>query len=75
MSGIGIWIMQGLAPEADVSCFVQPSQESSAAVEMRAGKRLVTLLNLQCRITNNALDKASWSKVAFGALASFLLGK
>jgi hypothetical protein len=78
VDGIGIWITQGSAPEDDVSCFVQPSQESIDAIESisgQAGKRLVALLNPQWRIADDALDKASKSEGAFGALASFLGGK
>jgi hypothetical protein len=78
VDGIGIWITQGSVPEDDVSCFVQPSQESIDAIESisgQAGKRLVALLNPQWRIADDALDKASKGEGAFGALASFLGGK
>ena len=78
MDGIGLWITQGSSPEDDVSCFVQPSQETVDAIESisnQAGKRLVTLLNPQWRITDDALDSASRSEGVFGNLASFLGGK
>lgn len=78
VDGIGLWITQGASPEDDVSCFVQPSQETIDAIESisdQAGKRLVTLLNPQWRIIDDALDKASRSEGVFGNLASFLGGK
>jgi hypothetical protein len=78
VDGIGLWITQGASPEEDVSCFVQPTQETVDAVESiskQAGGRLVTLMNPQWRITDDALDKASRSEGVFGNLASFLGGK
>jgi hypothetical protein len=73
-----LWITQGAAPKDDVSCFVQPSQETIDAIESiskQAGGRLVALLNPQWRIIDDALDQASRSEGAFGKLASFLGGK
>ena len=78
MDGVGLWITQGASPKDDVSCFVQPSQETIDAIESisnQAGSRLVTLMNPQWRITDDALDKASRSEGVFGNLASFLGGK
>ncbi|KAG7337979.1 DUF1995 domain containing protein [Nitzschia inconspicua] len=78
VDGIGLWITQGASPKDDVSCFVQPSQETVSAIESisnQAGSRLVALLNPQWRIVDDALDKASRSEGAFGKFASFLGGK
>lgn len=78
VDGIGLWITQGASPQDDVSCFVQPSQETVDAIESisnQAGNRLVALLNPQWRITDDALDTASRSEGVFGNLASFLGGK
>lgn len=78
VDGIGLWITQGASPEDDVSCFVQPSQETIEAIESisgQAGNRLVALLNPQWRIADDALDSASRSEGVLGNLASFLGGK
>lgn len=78
VDGIGLWITQGASPKDDVSCFVQPSQETVPAIEslsQQAGSRLVALLNPQWRIVDDALDKASRGEGALGKLASFLGGK
>lgn len=78
VDGIGVWITQGASPEDDVSCFVQPSQETIDPIEGisgQAGKRLVALLNPQWRIADDALDSASKGNGLFGNLASFLGGK
>jgi hypothetical protein len=78
VDGIGVWITQGSQPEDDVSCFLQPTQETIDAIDsisQQAGKRLVTIINPQWRITDDALDNASRSEGAWGNLASFLGGK
>jgi hypothetical protein len=78
VDGIGLWLTQGASPQDDVSCFVQPTQETIDAIENisnQAGGRLVALLNPQWRITDDALDTASRSEGLFGNLASFLGGK
>ena len=78
VDGIGVWITQGASPQDDVSCFVQPSQETVSAIEgisKQAGTRLVTLLNPQWRVVDDALDSASRSDSVFGKFASFLGGK
>jgi len=78
VDGIGVWITQGASPEDDVSCFVQPSQETVDAIDSissQAGKRLVALLNPQWRIADDALDSASRSDGVLGSIASFLGGK
>eukprot|EP00980_Cylindrotheca_fusiformis_P012317 scaffold3015_cov122-Cylindrotheca_fusiformis.AAC.12 len=78
VDGIGVWITQGSQPEDDVSCFVQPSQETVDAIEsisQQAGKRLVSIMNPQWRITDDALDSASRSEGVWGNFASFLGGK
>lgn len=78
VDGIGLWLTQGSSPDDDVSCFVQPSQETVGAIESisgQAGDRLVSLVNPQWRITDDALDKASRSEGALGTIASFLGGK
>lgn len=78
VDGIGVWITQGASPADDVSCFVQPSQETVDAIDgisSQAGKRLVALMNPQWRIADDALDSASRSDGVFGNIASFLGGK
>jgi hypothetical protein len=75
VDGIGVWITQGSTPNEDVSCFVQPSQETVDAIETisrQAGGRLVALLNPQWRIADDALDSVSRSDSLFGNIASFL---
>lgn len=78
VDGIGLWLAQGATPKNDVSCFVQPSQETVSSIEsisQQAGDRLVTLMNPQWRITDDALDSASRSEGVLGTFASFLGGK
>ena len=78
VDGIGLWLTQGATAKDDVSCFVQPSQETVDAIEAisnQAGSRLVALLNPQWRIIDDALDSVSRSEGAFGMFASFLGGK
>lgn len=78
VDGIGLWLTQGATPKDDVSCFVQPSQETVDVIETiasQAGDRLVALVNPQWRVVDDALDKASRSEGAFGRFASFLGGK
>jgi hypothetical protein len=78
VDGIGLWLTQGATPKDDVSCFVQPSQETVDGIEAissQAGERLVALLNPQWRVVDDALDKASRSEGALGRFASFLGGK
>jgi hypothetical protein len=76
--GIGLWMTQGTTPSEDLSCFVQPSQETIEAIEsisQQAGERLVALLNPQWRNVDDALDAASKEGGFFGNFASFLGGK
>ena len=78
VDGIGLWMTQSNMPKDDISCFVQPSQETIPAVEQlsnTAGDRLVCLINPQWRITDDALDSASRQDGVFGSIASFLGGK
>jgi hypothetical protein len=78
VDGIGLWLTQGASAQDDVSCFVQPSQETIDAIESisnQAGGRLVALLNPQWRIIDDALDTASRGEGLFGNMASFLGGK
>lgn len=78
VDGVGLWITQGAAPSDDVSCFVQPSQETIDGIERissQAGERMVALINPQWRIVDDALDAASKKDGMFGQLASFLGGK
>ena len=78
VDGIGLWMSQNASPAEDVSCFVQPTQETMDAMESissQAGTRLVCLLNPQWRNVNDALDTASQESGFLGSLASFLGGK
>jgi len=78
VDGVGLWMTENQSPADDVSCFVQPTQETVDAVEKiskQAGDRLVVLLNPQWRNIDDALDTASKSDGVFAGLASFLGGK
>ncbi len=78
VDGVGLWITQGTTASDDISCFVQPSQETIDGIEAissQAGERMVALINPQWRIVDDALDSASKQGGVFGNLASFLGGK
>lgn len=78
VDGISLFVTQGTTPEDDVSCFLQPTQETIDAVENisgQAGKRLVALVNPQWRFVDDALDNASKKEGPLGNFASFLGGK
>jgi len=79
VDGVGLWLTQGATASDDVSCFVQPNQETIDGIESiskQAGSdRLVVLINPQWRIVDDALDVASKSGGIFGQVASFLGGK
>lgn len=78
VDGVGLWLTQGAAASDDVSCFVQPSQETISGIESissQAGERMVALINPQWRIVDDALDAASKKEGIFGQVASFLGGK
>ena len=78
VDGIGLWMSQSQNPADDISCFVQPSQETIGAVESisgQAGDRLVMLMNPQWRNVDDALDAASKKGGILGGFASFLGGK
>mmetsp|Transcript_21062 Transcript_21062/g.23924 ORF Transcript_21062/g.23924 Transcript_21062/m.23924 type:complete len:365 (+) Transcript_21062:131-1225(+) len=78
VDGVGLWMSQNNDPKDDVSCFVQPLQETVDVIESisnQAGKRTVVLVNPQWRNVDDALDSASKSGGVFGTLASFLGGK
>lgn len=79
VDGVGLWMTRAARPEDDVSCFVQPSQETIESIESiskQAGdNRLVALLNPQWRTVDDALDTASRQDTLFGTFASFLGGK
>ena len=78
VDGVGLWVTQGATAADDVSCFVQPSQETIDGIERissQAGERMVALINPQWRIVDDALDAASKKEGIFGQFASFLGGK
>lgn len=78
VDGVGVIMTQSRSPKDDVSCFVQPTQETIDAVESisgQAGERLVAIMNPQWRQVDDALDVASKGDNLFGNLASFLGGK
>jgi Domain of unknown function (DUF1995) len=78
VDGIGLWIAQGISAQDDISCFVQPTQETISRIEQlskEAGGRLVALVNPQWRTADDALDAASRQDSFLGTLASFLGGK
>jgi len=78
VDGVGLWMTQSNNPADDISCFVQPLQETVDAIEnisKQAGERLVVLMNPQWRNVDDALDSASREEGIFGSLASFLGGK
>ena len=78
VDGIGLWMSQSQNPSDDISCFVQPSQETIDSVDSiskQAGDRLVVLMNPQWRNVDDALDAASKKGGVIGGFASFLGGK
>eukprot|EP00537_Pseudo-nitzschia_pungens_P009919 CAMPEP_0172385078 /NCGR_PEP_ID=MMETSP1061-20121228/2755_1 /TAXON_ID=37318 /ORGANISM="Pseudo-nitzschia pungens, Strain cf. pungens" /LENGTH=349 /DNA_ID=CAMNT_0013113925 /DNA_START=61 /DNA_END=1110 /DNA_ORIENTATION=- len=78
VDGVGLWLTQGASASDDVSCFVQPSQETIDGIDRissQAGERMVALINPQWRIVDDALDAASKKDGIFGQFASFLGGK
>lgn len=78
VDGVGLWMTQSVSAKDDVSCFVQPSQETIEAIESiaaQAGDRLVALVNPQWRNVDDALDSASRESGFMGQFASFLGGK
>lgn len=78
VDGIGLWLTQGATASDDVSCFVQPSQETIDGIERissQAGERVVAIMNPQWRIVDDALDSVSREESFLGAFASFLGGK
>jgi len=79
VDGVGLWMTQGATAADDVSCFVQPNQETIEGIEFitnQAGPdRVVVLMNPQWRIVDDALDSASKSGGVLGQFASFLGGK
>lgn len=78
VDGIGLLVTENQSPADDISCFVQPSQETISVIESfskQAGDRLVTLVNPQWREVDDALDTYSKQSGVFGNLASFLGGK
>jgi hypothetical protein len=78
VDGVGLLMTQQNDPKDDISCFVQPLQETVGAIETiseQAGDRLCVLMNPQWRNVDDALDSASKEEGLFGSLASFLGGK
>jgi len=78
VDGVGLWMTQSNDPKDDISCFVQPLQETVGSIETiskQAGERLVVLMNPQWRNVDDALDSASKNEGVFGSIASFLGGK
>jgi|EP01083_Nonionella_stella_P028326 hypothetical protein len=78
VDGVGLWMTQSNDPKDDISCFVQPLQETVSSIETiskQAGERLVVLMNPQWRSVDDALDSASREEGIFGSIASFLGGK
>lgn len=78
VDGVGLWLTQGATASDDVSCFVQPSQETIDGIDgisSQAGERMVAMINPQWRIVDDALDTYSKQEGLFGQVASFLGGK
>ena len=78
VDGVGLWMTQATQSRDDVSCFVQPTQETVDSIETianQAGDRLVALLNPQWRTVDDALDTVSREDSFFGNFANFLGGK
>lgn len=78
VDGIGLWVTENVNPKDDVSCFVQPTQETIDVIEQlsaQAKERLVLLINPQWRSVDDALDATSKTDGFFGKLASSLGGK
>ena len=79
VDGVGLFMTRAARAQDDVSCFVQPTQETIDSIESiskQAGEnRVVALLNPQWRTVDDALDTASRQDTLFGTFASFLGGK
>mmetsp|Transcript_608 Transcript_608/g.1102 ORF Transcript_608/g.1102 Transcript_608/m.1102 type:complete len:371 (+) Transcript_608:163-1275(+) len=78
VDGVGLLMTQSNDPKDDISCFVQPLQETVDAIERissQAGQRLCILMNPQWRNVDDALDSASKGGGFFGSFANFLGGK
>lgn len=78
VDGVGLLMTQCRDPSDDISCFVQPLQETVGYIESiakQAGDRLVVILNPQWRNVDDALDAASRKEGFLGSFASFLGGK
>jgi hypothetical protein len=78
VDGVGLLMTQSNNPKDDISCFIQPLQETVDAIEnisAQAGERLCVLMNPQWRNVDDALDSASKNEGILGSLASFLGGK
>jgi len=78
VDGVGLLMTESTDPADDVSCFIQPTQETIDAIENisnQAGKRLVAQLNPQWRNIDDALDSASKQDGFMGKFAAFLGGK
>jgi len=78
VDGVGLLITENQSAADDISCFVQPTQETVNIIESissQAGGRLVTLVNPQWRDVDDALDSYSRQDGLFGTLASMLGGK
>jgi hypothetical protein len=78
VDGVGLLMTQSNDPKDDISCFVQPLQETMDAIlniSSQAGQRLCVLMNPQWRNVDDALDSASKTEGIFGSLATFLGGK
>lgn len=78
VDGVGLLMTENRDPIDDISCFVQPLQESVSSIEtisQQAGERLVVLVNPQWRNVDDALDSASKGGGIFGSLARSLGGK
>jgi len=78
VDGVGLLMTQSNDPKDDISCFVQPLQETVDAIvniSSQAGQRLCVLMNPQWRNVDDALDSYSKTEGIFGSLATFLGGK
>lgn len=78
VDGVGLLITENQSPADDISCFVQPTQETVPTIESisrQAGKRLVTIVNPQWRDVDDALDSYSKQEGLFGSIAAFMGGK
>ena len=78
VDGVSLLVTENRSPADDMSCFIQPTQETVDKIESvsrEAGDRLVIIANPQWRNVDDALYSYSKQGGFLGSLASLLGGK